>query len=92
MFGIDLDALWNNPAIVRMAAKSSGIQAARLDIDPASGELLASLRVHGKVTQHKIPTGKTFTADEILAMLFSDPTPGQKAPTGLSGTSGKSPP
>jgi len=84
MFGLDLDNLLGNPTIVRMAAKASGVQAARLDVNPASGELLASLKIHGQIKQVHIPTRRTFTIDQILAMLFADQG-GQKEPGRLSG-------
>lgn len=70
MFG--MDAIFNNPSLVRMAAKAAGVQAARLDYDPVAGELWASLRLKGRVHQVKLPLGRTFTIDEILALLFPD--------------------
>lgn len=87
------DALLNNPAIIKAAAKAAGIQAARLDYDQAAGVLVASLKIRDQVRQHSIPTGRIFTIDEILAALFADPAaPGQKTPGTLSGSTGKSPP
>lgn len=71
MFG--LDSLLSSPTVVRVAAKSAGIEAARLDVNPASGELLASIKVHGHVKQVRIPTHQTFTIEEILTLLFPDP-------------------
>jgi hypothetical protein len=80
MFGID--ALFNGPAIIKAAATAKGIQAARLDYDPAAGVLWASLRVHGKVTSVEIPTGKVFTLDDMMAVLFPESV---KAPANPAG-------
>jgi hypothetical protein len=74
---LGLDAILSNPAIVRMAAQSAGIEAARLDVDPKTHELIASVRIRGQVAQHKIPTGRAFTIEQILTLLF--PGPGQAA-------------
>jgi hypothetical protein len=66
---LGMDALFNSPRLVTTAAKAIGLEAARLDQDP-EGTLWLSLKIHGRVQQAKIPTGKTFTLDEILALVF----------------------
>ena len=73
MFGIE--SLLSNPAIVKAAAKSAGIQAVRLDYDPAAKVLWGCVLVNGKVTQRQIPTGRQIPLDEILAMLLPGPQP-----------------
>jgi hypothetical protein len=81
MFGID--KILSSPAIVHAAAKATGIEAARLDVHPQRGELVASLRIRGQVRQYPIPTGRTFILEEILSILFpeaSGPQPARETP------------
>lgn len=77
MFGID--KILSNPAIVRTAAKAAGIEAARLDVHPQRGELVASVKIRGQVRQYPIPTGRTFLLDEILSILFPEADQAQPA-------------
>lgn len=88
---LGMDAIFENPTIMRMIAAKAGIEAARLDFDKARGILLASVRAHGQITQHEIPLGKTFTTAEILKLMFgpkpaahvatSDPPPKKQPQT-----------
>lgn len=67
MFGMDLNA---GRSIVRMAAKSAGLQTGRLDYDPQDGRLYLSVMVCGQVRQTPIPTGRVFTVDQLIEILF----------------------
>jgi hypothetical protein len=67
MFGMDLNAA---RTIVRMAARSAGLQAGRLDHDPQDGRLYLSVMCRGQVRQTPIPTGQVFTVDQLIEILF----------------------
>jgi hypothetical protein len=62
-----------------MAATAAGIQAARLDVNPTSRAVVASVKIRGRVIQRELPTGRILTIDEILAMLFPGPQPAARS-------------
>jgi hypothetical protein len=73
-----IDALFSSPAVVRAAAASMGLTAARLDYCEADDTLYLSIARHGQIQHIPLPTGRTFTRDQIVKLLFCD---GTGAPT-----------
>lgn len=71
MFG--MDAFLSSPGLVKMAATSAGIEAARLDVNPADQSVWLALRIRGQIRQLPVPSGKTFTIDQVIGLLFPDP-------------------
>jgi hypothetical protein len=83
MFG--MDALLNSPGLVAMAAKSAGIEAARLDYNELTDQVWLSVRIRGEVKQIPLPTRKTLTIDQLMQLLFPGPQgAGQKTGAQLS--------
>lgn len=82
MFG--LTDILSNPAILRTAAKAAGIEAARLDVHPGTGDLVASVRIRGQVRQYQVPTGKVFTIEELLTLVYEGP-PAHETPAIAAG-------
>ncbi len=80
----------SSPALVRTAAASMGLTAARLDYHQPSNTLYLSLAIRGKVHQVPLPIGQTFTRDQIIERLFADP-PAAPVATGAAEISASPP-
>jgi hypothetical protein len=74
---LGIDALFENPQVVRYMAKKMRLEAARIDVNPKDRSVLLSVRIGGAVKQVPLPTGKTLTIDQLLPLLFpaSPPPP-----------------
>lgn len=62
----------SSPAAIKLALAASGVQAARVDYDPASGEMVLSVLIGERIHHHRIPTSVTYTVDEISAWLSGE--------------------
>lgn len=64
-----MDALFG-PGIVRATVKSLGLTAARLDIHPQTHGLVLTVLQRGRPIHIDVPTGVTFTAEEICELFL----------------------
>jgi len=64
-----MDALLRSPAALKRAAASMGLTAARLDYCQADDTLYLSIARRGQIDHIPLPTGRTFSRDEICDLL-----------------------
>lgn len=75
-----MDALFNSPAAVKLAAAAMGLTAARLDYHAPTKTLYLSIARHGQIEHIRLPSGRTFSRDEICDLLAGSAQTDRDAP------------